>query len=143
MQTINKSALVPYSPDQMYALVDDITAYPEFLPWCHHAEEHHRTEAQVEASLEIAHSGLHKSFTTRNELRPHDQIAMSLVKGPFKSLRGVWRFEPLGDAGCKVSLEMEFEFSSRLMGMTFGPLFNKIAGTLVDSFIERAKVVYG
>jgi len=143
MQTINKSALVPYSPDQMYALVDDITAYPEFLPWCHHAEEHHRTDEHVEASLEIAHSGLHKSFTTRNELRPHEQITMSLVKGPFKSLRGVWRFEPLGDAGCKVSLDMEFEFSNKLMGMTFGPLFNKIAGTLVDSFIERAKVVYG
>lgn len=140
---INKSALVPYSPDQMYALVDDITAYPQFLPWCHHAEEHHRTGEHVEASLEIAHSGLHKSFTTRNELVPHERIEMSLVKGPFKTLKGVWRFEPLGDEGCKVSLAMDFEFSNKLMGMTFGPLFSKIAGTLVDSFIERAKVVYG
>lgn len=140
---INKSALVPYSPDQMYALVDDITAYPQFLPWCHDAQEHHRTDTQVEASLEIAHSGLHKSFTTRNELQPHEQIVMNLVKGPFKSLRGVWRFDALGDAGCKVSLDMEFEFSNKLMGMTFGPLFSKITGTLVDSFIERAKVVYG
>ena len=140
---INKSALVPYSPDQMYALVDDITAYPQFLPWCHHAEEHHRTGEQVEASLEIAHSGLHKSFTTRNLLYPHGRIEMSLVKGPFKTLRGVWRFDPLGNEGCKVSLDMDFEFSSKIMGITFGPLFSKIAGTLVDSFIERAKVVYG
>lgn len=140
---INKSALVPYSPDQMYALVDDIVAYPQFLPWCHHAEEHHRTDSHVEASLDIAHSGLHKSFTTRNELYPHERIEMSLVKGPFKSLKGVWRFDSLGDEGCKVSLEMDFEFSSKLMGMTFGPLFSKIAGTLVDSFIERARVVYG
>lgn len=140
---INKSALVPYSPEQMYALVDDITAYPQFLPWCHAAEEHHRTDAHVEASLEIAHSGLHKSFTTRNELYPHERIEMGLVKGPFKTLKGVWRFEPLGNEGSKVSLVMDFEFSSKLMGMTFGPLFSKIAGTLVDSFIERAKVVYG
>lgn len=140
---INKSALVPYSPEQMYALVDDIMDYPQFLPWCHSAEEHHRTNEHVEASLEIAHSGLHKSFTTRNELHPHQRIEMSLVKGPFKTLKGIWRFEPLGDEGCKVSLDMEFEFSSKLMGMTFGPLFGKIAGTLVDSFIERARVVYG
>jgi len=140
---INKSALVPYSPEQMYALVDDITAYSEFLPWCRSAEEHHRTDGEVEASLEIAHSGFHKHFTTRNRLDPHRSIAMSLVKGPFKSLTGIWRFEALGDAGCKVSLDMEFEFSSKLLGMTFGPMFSKIAGTLMDSFIERAKVVYG
>ncbi len=140
---INKSALVAYSPEQMYALVDDITAYPEFLPWCRSAEEHHRTASAVEASLEIAHSGLHKHFTTHNCLEPHSSIEMSLVKGPFKSLTGIWRFEALGDAGCKVSLEMDFEFSSKLLGMTFGPLFSKIAGTLMDSFIERAKVVYG
>jgi ribosome-associated toxin RatA of RatAB toxin-antitoxin module len=140
---INKSALVPYSPEQMYALVDDITAYSEFLPWCKNAEEHHRTDSEVEASLEIAHSGFHKDFTTRNRLDPHRSIEMSLVKGPFKSLTGNWRFEALGDAGCKVSLDMEFEFSSKLLGMTFGPMFSKIAGTLMDSFIERAKVVYG
>lgn len=140
---INKSALVPYNPDQMYALVDDITAYPQFLPWCHHAEEHHRSDEHVEASLEVAHSGLHKSFTTRNVLYPHKCIEMSLVQGPFKTLKGIWRFEALGDEGCKVSLDMDFEFSSKLMGMTFGPIFSKIASTLVDSFIERAKVVYG
>lgn len=140
---INKSALVPYSPEQMYALVDDITAYSEFLPWCRSAEEHHRTDNEVEASLEIAHSGFHKHFTTRNRLEPHRGIEMSLVKGPFKSLTGVWRFEALGDAGCKVSLDMEFEFSNKLLGMTFGPMFSKIAGTLMDSFIDRAKVVYG
>lgn len=140
---INKSALVPYSPEQMYALVDDITTYSDFLPWCRSAEEHHRTDTEVEASLEIAHSGLHKHFTTRNRLEPHRSIEMSLVKGPFKTLTGIWRFEALGDAGCKVSLDMEFEFSSKLLGMTFGPMFSKIASTLMDSFIERAKVVYG
>lgn len=140
---INKSALVPYNPKQMYVLVDDIPAYADFLPWCRHSEEHHRTDNQVEASLEIAHSGLHKTFTTRNTLEPHRRIEIDLVEGPFKSLKGIWRFEPLGEEGCKVSLEMDFEFSNKLMSMTIGPLFSKIASTLMDSFIERAKVVYG
>ncbi len=143
MTTINKSALVPYSAAQMYALVDGIDAYSEFLPWCRHSEELDRSDDEVEARLDIAHSGIRKSFTTRNRLQKDRQIEMQLVEGPFRDLHGVWRFEPLGDAGSKVMLDLEFEFSSKLLSMTFGPLFNMIASSLMDSFIQRAKQVYG
>ena len=143
MTTIHKSALVPYSAEQMYTLVDNIPAYPEFLPWCSSSKEINRGENEVEASLDIAHSGVHKSFTTRNRLEINKTIEMQLVEGPFKHLHGIWRFEPLGDAGSKVMLDLEFEFSSKLLGMTFGPLFSKIASSLVDAFIQRAQKVYG
>jgi ribosome-associated toxin RatA of RatAB toxin-antitoxin module len=143
MTRIHKSALVPYSAEQMYTLVDDIPAYPEFLPWCSSSKEINRIEHEVEASLDIAHSGVHKSFTTRNRLEINKTIEMQLVEGPFKHLHGIWRFEPLGDAGSKVMLDLEFEFSSKLLGMTFGPLFSKIASSLVDAFIQRAQKVYG
>jgi ribosome-associated toxin RatA of RatAB toxin-antitoxin module len=143
MTTIHKSALVPYSAEQMYTLVADIPTYPEFLPWCSGSKEINRQENEVEASLDIAHSGVHKSFTTRNRLDKNRSIEMHLVEGPFKYLNGVWRFEPLGDAGSKVGLDLEFEFSNKLLGMTFGPLFSKIASSLVDAFIQRARKVYG
>jgi len=143
MTTIHKSALVPYGAEQMYKLVDDIPAYPQFLPWCGAAEEISRNEDEVQASLDISHSGVHKSFTTRNRLQPGKSIEMQLVEGPFKYLNGVWRFEALGDAGSKVGLDLEFEFSSKLLGMTFGPIFSKIAGSLVDAFIQRAQKIYG
>ena len=143
MTTIHKSALVPYSAEQMYNLVDDIPAYPEFLPWCSGSKEINRCEDEVQASLDIAHSGVHKSFTTRNRLEINKTIEMQLVEGPFKHLHGIWRFEPLGDVGSKVMLDLEFEFSSKLLGMTFGPLFSKIASSLVDAFIQRAQKVYG
>jgi ribosome-associated toxin RatA of RatAB toxin-antitoxin module len=143
MTTIHKSALVPYSAEQMYSLVDDVLAYPEFLPWCNGSKEISRQEHELEASLEIAHSGIHKSFTTRNQLEKNSLIKMHLVEGPFKHLKGVWRFQPLGDAGSRVELDLEFEFSSKLLEVTFGPVFNKIASTLMDAFIQRAQKVYG
>jgi ribosome-associated toxin RatA of RatAB toxin-antitoxin module len=143
MTTIHKSALVPYSAEQMYDLVNDFQKYPDFLPWCSASKEISRSENEVEASLDIAHSGVHKTFSTRNRLQPGESIEMHLVEGPFKYLNGVWRFEKLGDAGSKVGLDLEFEFSSKLLGMTFGPFFSKIASSLVDAFIQRAQKVYG
>ena len=143
MTHINKSALVPYSAEQMYALVDNIPAYSEFLPWCQSAEELQRSETEVEGSLFIAHSGLKKSFTTRNALDKPNSITMQLVEGPFKHLKGVWQFQPLGDEGCKITLDMDFEFSNRILSMTVGPVFNEMVNRLVDAFIERAPKVYG
>ncbi|WP_455216858.1 type II toxin-antitoxin system RatA family toxin [Kaarinaea lacus] len=143
MTSISKSALVPYHATEMFSLVDNIPAYSEFLPWCRSAEEVHRSEKVVEARLDISHSGISKSFSTRNTITESVQIDMELVEGPFKHLHGVWRFEQLGDVGSKVSLQLEFEFSSKILGMTFGPVFNKMASSLVDAFIQRAKTVYG
>jgi len=143
MTTISKSALVSYSPQQMFKLVDDIEAYSDFLPWCGKATELSRDEKNVEASLLITHSGLNKEFTTQNKNTAFEKIEMHLVNGPFKKLDGVWRFEALGETACKVSLNLEFEFSSKIISVSLGPVFSKIANSIVDAFIKRADKVYG
>ena len=143
MAVINKSALVPYTPIQMFKLVDDIEAYVEFLPWCSGSTVLARTDRDVTASLEISHSGFQKAFTTRNIYEVDYRINMTLVEGPFKKLEGVWQFQALGDQGCKIILDLEFEFKSRLIGMSFGPLFGQMAGSLVDAFTQRASNIYG
>lgn len=143
MTTISKSALVSYSPEQMFRLIDDIEAYAEFLPWCGKSTEISRDEKNVEASLFISHSGVNKGFTTQNKNTAFEKIEMHLVNGPFKSLEGVWLFEALGENACKVSLNLEFEFSSKIISVTLGPVFSRIANSLVDAFIKRADTVYG
>lgn len=143
MTIIKRDALVPYSVTQMYELVNDIDSYPQFLQWCSGATVLSRSDQQVEASLHISHSGLNKAFTTRNILQDGNRIEMHLVEGPFKKLEGVWLFTPLGEQGCKVSLNLEFEFSSKILGLSLGPVFSRIANTLVDSFTQRAVQVYG
>lgn len=143
MTDIHKSALVPYSPEQMFNLVNDVNAYADFLPWCRSSKVLSATDNVIEASLEIAHGALHKTFATRNTLTGKEQIQMHLLEGPFKKLEGVWRFEALGDQGCKIMLDLSFEFSSRIMGMTLGPVFSAIANSLVDAFTQEAVKKYG
>lgn len=143
MTTIHKNALVPYSSGQMFALVNDIDSYASFLPWCRSSQVLLRTPDEVRATIEIAHGGLHKSFTTLNRLQQDKMMEMRLVEGPFRHLEGYWRFDILGDKACKVSLDLDFEFSNRLVGMALGPIFTQIANALVDSFCKRAREVYG
>lgn len=143
MAQISRNALVPYTPEQMYALVDGIKDYPDFLPWCRSSEEVDREAGQVKASVEIAKGVVNKTFTTLNKMQPGKVIEMNLVDGPFKQLHGFWRFDELKPGACKVSLELNFEFSNKLVGMAIGPVFNQVANTLVDSFVERARSVYG
>lgn len=143
MPTVKKSLLMPYSTGQIYRLVDDIPAYPQFLPWCHSSSELLRTEDEVRARVEIAHAGIHKTFTTQNRLQKNKIIEMRLVEGPFRQLEGFWRFDELDDNACRVSLDLDFEFSNRLVALAFGPLFNQVANTLVDAFNKRAKQLYG
>lgn len=143
MTIISKSALVSYSPEDMFKLIDNIEEYSEFLPWCGKATEISRDENTVEASLLISHSGLNKEFTTKNKNTAFNKIEMHLLNGPFKNLDGVWLFEPLGESACKVSLNLEFEFSSKIISISLGPVFSKIANNLVDAFIKRADTVYG
>lgn len=143
MTIIAKSALVQHSASDMFALVDDVSSYAEFLPWCGGSEELSRDDDEVKASVVIAHSGLNKSFTTLNRLQKDKIIEMSLIDGPFKHLHGFWRFDVLSEEACKISLDLEYEFSNRLIGMVVGPVFGQIANTLVDSFCQRAEVMYG
>lgn len=143
MTDIQKSALVPYSPQQMYKLVEDIESYPDFLPWCQQTQVLMRVADRVKASIGLSLKGIEKSFTTENTLRENEWIEMRLVDGPFKHLQGRWAFQALGQDGCKVSLNMEFEFSSRILQISLGPIFAHVMNSLVDAFIQRAGELYG
>ena len=140
---VHRSALLPYSASEMYALVADVESYPGFLPWCRRVEVHLRTGERVRATLEIARGPLHQTFTTENRLERDRLIEMRLASGPFRHLHGLWRFEPLGEGGCKVIFEMEFDFSSRVLAATLGPVFNEIGRQMVDAFRTRAIQIYG
>ena len=142
MPNVNKSALVPFSAEQMYKLVEDVNSYHKFLPWCSASEEIKRENNVIVGSVTIAKGGVNKKFTTRNLLQKNKMIEISLVEGPFKHLHGFWRFDALKEDACKVSLDLEYEFSSKLLGMVVGPVFNQIANAMVDSFVEEAKSVY-
>lgn len=143
MNRVDRSALLPYTTTEMFELVSDITAYPQFLPWCSDAQILSQQGEELTARVGFSVSGVSKSFTTRNRLRPGKEIAMQLVAGPFSDLHGRWRFDPLGDAGSKISLFLEYDFSSNMVALAVGPVFNKIANTLVDAFEKRAVEVYG
>lgn len=143
MPHVNKSALVPFSASQMYKLVADVNAYQDFLPWCGYSEMLSREGNVVVGTVTIAKGGVNKSFTTENYLQENEYIEVKLVDGPFKKLEGFWRFEALKEDACKVSLDLEYEFSSKLLGVVVGPVFNQIANTMVDSFVRQARVAYG
>ena len=143
MDTIDRSALVHYTAQEMFALVSDVEAYPEFLPWCTGAEVLSREGAEICGRVGFAVGGVSKSFATCNQLRPYEEIDMQLLEGPFSQLQGRWRFDPLGEDGCKVSLFLEYDFSSKMVSLVVGPVFNKIANSLVDAFQKRAVAVYG
>lgn len=142
MRQVSRSALVPYSAAQMYALVKNVEEYPSFLPWCNDAEVHIRQPEFIEASLELHRRGISKRFRTRNALRENVSLGIELVGGPFRHLSGGWRFEQLGDTGSKVSLELEFEFENRATDLIFGRFFENTCNSLVDSFTQRAARMY-
>ena len=127
----------------MFVLVDDVEAYPQFLPWCCQAEVHNRTDESVDATLELQKGALSNKFTTRNSRNEFKSIGLALIGGPFRHLEGGWQFKELGDDGCKVSLQLEFEFESKLVDMMFGSFFEDICNSLVDAFTKRAESVFG
>ncbi len=129
---------MPYSAEQMFTLVNDIEKYPEFLPWCARAQILERDSVQIKAQLVLAKGGLEKAFTTNNTLKPSVQMVMELVDGPFKHLKGTWDFHVLAEHECQVELDLEFQFSNKLIAMMFGPVFQQAAAKLVDAFVQRA-----
>jgi ribosome-associated toxin RatA of RatAB toxin-antitoxin module len=147
MREIQRSALVPHTPAQMFALVDDFARYPEFLPWVSGAEILEKSESERVGRLQIARSGLHESFTTRNIVAPPSRLEMKLLDGPFRILEGVWAFDALGDAdaprGTRIGLSMRFEFKNRMMDMLLAGKFAASCDTLVDAFAKRARALYG
>jgi len=143
MAVVHKSVLVGYSAEQMYALVECIENYPQFLPWCGGAEIHSREENKCIATLAINYHGIKQSFTTENINTYPVSIKMGLKKGPFKHLEGEWFFKSLREDACKVEFELHYEFSSKILEQIIGPVFGKITNSFVDSFCKRAEVVYG
>lgn len=146
MKTVHKSVLIWYSAQEMFALITDVARYPEFLPWCDRAAVLGEDEHGMDAEIGIAFGGIHQTFTTRNEHVPGREVRMKLVKGPFSRLDGQWKFIPLGGGGqraCKVELELHYGFDNAALGALVGPVFDKIAGSLVDAFVKRAEQVYG
>lgn len=143
MYRVNRSAIVPYTRDEMYALVENVDEYRDFLPWCSGSSVlERRGETQV-ARVNIDFKGLKKSFVTENTLVPGERIDLELKEGPFRVLRGHWTFEALDGSATRVQLQLEFEFSGAMVDRLLGPVFRSISGNMVDSFVRRAESVYG
>ncbi|WP_029407311.1 type II toxin-antitoxin system RatA family toxin [Thiomicrorhabdus sp. Milos-T2] len=142
MKKIARTALLPYSAQQVFDLVNDVKSYPEFLPWCGGSEVISQTDVEMDASVTIAKAGIKQTFKTHNHLVPGERIEMHLIEGPFKALRGEWEFKVLDVDACKIIFEVEFEVSSGILNAAIGPIFEYIAATMVDSFCERAKQIY-
>lgn len=143
MTFIKRSAILPYTSRQMFELVDSIEDYPRFLPWCSGSHIIHRDDKTVEATLELQWSSFKRSFTTKNILTPYERIDINLIHGPFRHLEGIWNFTSLGDEGCKVELELEFELTGGFLDKLFQPIFHQMANSLVELFSKRAAEVYG
>lgn len=143
MPEVNRSVLVSHTPEQMFALVDAVERYPEFLPWCGGASVSFRDETRTRATLNISYRGIKQSFTTENTKRAPAEMQMHLVEGPFRELDGQWRFTALGGRGCKVEFRLRYEFSSRLLGKFLGPVFGFIADSFVEAFVKRAEQLHG
>ncbi|ACZ75658.1 MULTISPECIES: type II toxin-antitoxin system RatA family toxin [Dickeya] len=142
MPKISRSALVPFSAEQMYKLVNDVSSYPAFLPGCTGSRVLSSSESEMTAAVDVSKAGISKTFTTRNTLVDNQCILMQLVDGPFRQLSGDWRFTPLSDDACKVELNLDFEFKNALIELAFGKIFKELANSMVQAFTLRAKEVY-
>ncbi len=136
---VRRSALVIFSPEQMFDLVIDVERYPEFLPWVAGAQLHEKSDRELRASLEMQRGGVRERFTTRNSFERPAFMTMSMVEGPFRVLEGRWTFSPIGTAGTRIELEMRFEFASAVVSMLFGKSFEESCNSLIDAFISRAR----
>jgi len=146
MKTVHKSVLIWYSAEEMFALVTDVGRYPEFLPWCDHASVVPDGEHGMKAEIGIAFGGIRQTFRTHNEHVPGREVSMKLLDGPFSRLDGQWKFAPLGNTeqrACKVELELHYGFDNATLGALVGPVFDKIARSMVEAFVKRAEQVYG
>ena len=146
MKTVHKSVLIWYSAAEMFALVTDVASYPRFLPWCDQAAVLDETEDGMTARVGISIAGLSQSFTTRNTHEKNRKVSLKLVDGPFSKLDGHWDFHPLGNGNqraCKVDFTLRYDFDNAALAALVGPVFDKIAGSLVDAFVKRAADVYG
>lgn len=142
MAKVNKSALVMHSAEQMYALVNNVRDYPNFLPWCSGSSIIEESDDGLTARLDISKAGFDYSFTTRNQMQAPERIDLALVEGPFRTFKGSWTFKKLSDEACKVTLDLDFDFTGKIANFAMGKVFNQIASTMVDAFCQQADVKY-
>ena len=142
MQVVERSAIVTFTPAQMFGLVNDVSHYPEFLPWCAGARSEELSSTERLAAIKIARGVLRSEFTTHNTLTPNARIVMRLVDGPFQHLTGEWRFDAIGERGSRVHFRVEFEFKNRLTAAALSAVFETLCGTIVDAFVVRAQKIY-
>ncbi|MFC3093528.1 type II toxin-antitoxin system RatA family toxin [Alteromonas sediminis] len=142
MPHIQRSALVPFSAESMYELVNDVNRYPEFLPGCADSRIDEQTNEHMSAALLVSKAGIKQWFTTKNTLSPGRSIRMQLTSGPFKTLSGGWSFIPLSEDACKIELDLRFEFESRMVEAAFGKVFKALTTNMVNAFTQRAREVY-
>lgn len=143
MAHIERSALVMYSAEQMFDLIHDVGRYPEFLPWCTAAHVVSDDEQALVAGMTVAKAGITQTFTTRNRKQRPEWMTMELEDGPFKQLNGIFKFQALSDEACKVTFEMDFEVSGKMLSMALTPVLKQATGTMVDAFVKRAEDIYG
>jgi ribosome-associated toxin RatA of RatAB toxin-antitoxin module len=143
MTKISKATVVPYTPEEMYVLVNDIESYPAFLPWCSAAKILTQQEESLTATLSLALGKIKQSFTTENTMQDGSRIEIQLIEGPFKHLSGYWKFNPEDEQSCHIQLHMDFEFKNKIIKHTLGKAFYKVMDSLVESFAQRAQQVYG
>lgn len=154
MKRVHRSVLLWYSAAQMYDIVTDVASYPLFLPWCEKGEVLQQHPDGVTARVHLQFAGLRHAFTTRNVQDPGRRVDLHLVDGPFRALEGHWRFEPLAapepltpdeprQQACSVDFTLDYDFSNRALAAVLGPVFDKVASTFVDGFVERARQLHG
>ena len=146
MKSVHKSVLIWYSAEEMFALVTDVAAYPQFLPWCDRAQVLASDAHGMKAEIGISFGGVRQAFITRNDHVADREVRMKLVEGPFSNLDGRWTFTPVGtpeQRACRVELQLDYGFRNGALAALVGPVFDKIAGSLVDAFVKRAEQVHG
>lgn len=142
MPKVSRSALVMHSVDEMYSLINDVSAYPSFLPDCAGSKVISQNETAMTASLLVSKGGVKKWFTTENTLVTNEKVVLKLLDGPFKYLTGCWQLTELSADACKISLDLDYEFSNKLLELAFGRIFNNLANNMVQAFTQRAKAIY-
>ncbi|NOT14938.1 MAG: type II toxin-antitoxin system RatA family toxin [Methylotenera sp.] len=142
MAQVHKSVLINHPANRMYGLVDDVTRYPEFLPWCGGVDLIQQDERTTIATLHIAYHGIHQKFTTENHKVYPSIMEIKLKDGPFKHLEGIWRFNALNEHACKIEFMLNYEFSNHLLEKLIAPVFSIITNTFVDGFVARADKLY-
>ncbi len=143
MYKIQRSLHVPYSSRQMFCLVAEVDKYPDFMPWCGGTEIQYFDEENVLASINIDFHGIHQRFTTHNKHYYPARIELELVEGPFSFLSGKWTFQNYPEKTCKIFFSMEYTFSLRIIELVIAPVFKNIISSFVDSFLNRADIIYG